>query len=86
MTTAKDAYPFEFVWIDGDRLPFDAWRGRPVVVCNRAAGSSAALTSVLTASISRLPRTDPNELERIGVLGSSHRRPLVSIQREGRNR
>ena len=56
MTTAKDAYPFEFVWIDGDGLPFDAWRERPVLVGNRAAGSSVALTSVLTASISRLPR------------------------------
>jgi len=24
ITTAEDAYRFEFVWIDGDRLPFDA--------------------------------------------------------------
>jgi len=56
MTTAKDAYLVEFAWIDGDGLPFDAWRERPVLVGNRAAGSSVALTSVLTASISRLPR------------------------------
>jgi hypothetical protein len=48
MTATEDAYRFEFVWTDGDRLPFDAWRGRPVFVVNTAAGSSAALTSVLT--------------------------------------
>ena len=24
MTATEDAYRFEFVWIDGDRLPFDA--------------------------------------------------------------
>src|SRR5205823_5588658 len=56
MTAIEDAYCFEFVWINGDRLSFDVWRGRPVLVGNTAAGSSAALTSVLTASISRLPR------------------------------
>ena len=56
MTATEDAYRFEFAWIEGDRLPFDAWCGRPVLVGNTAAGSSAALTSVLTASISRLPR------------------------------
>src|ERR1700730_12246985 len=56
MTAIEDTYRFEFVWIDGDRLPFDTWRGRPVLVGDTAAGSSAALTSVLTASISRLPR------------------------------
>ena len=56
MIATQDAYRFEFAWIDRDRLPFDAWRGRLLLVVNTAAGSSAALTSVLTASISRLPR------------------------------
>ncbi|HWS63716.1 MAG TPA: hypothetical protein VN325_13250, partial [Steroidobacteraceae bacterium] len=42
MTATEDAYRFEFAWIEGDRLPFDAWRGRPVLVVNTAAGSSAA--------------------------------------------
>src|SRR5439155_9623411 len=32
MTATEDAYRCEFVWTDGDRLPFDAWRGRPVFV------------------------------------------------------
>jgi hypothetical protein len=36
MTATEDAYRFEFVWTDGDRLPFDAWRGRPVFVVNTA--------------------------------------------------
>src|SRR3984893_3327669 len=30
------AYQFEFVSIDGERLPLDAWRGRPVLVVNTA--------------------------------------------------
>ncbi len=36
MTATKDPYGFEFVSIDGARLPFDAWRGRPVLVVNTA--------------------------------------------------
>ena len=32
MTDADDAYQFEFISIDGERLPLDAWRGRPVLV------------------------------------------------------
>ena len=31
-----DAYQFEFVSIDGDKLPLAAWRGRPVLVVNTA--------------------------------------------------
>src|SRR5712692_5292329 len=31
-----DAYQFEFVAIDGDKLPLAAWRGRPVLVVNTA--------------------------------------------------
>jgi glutathione peroxidase len=36
MTDADDAYQFEFISIDGERLPLDAWRGRPVLVVNTA--------------------------------------------------
>ena len=32
MTDTEDAYRFEFVSIDGDKLPLAAWRGRPVLV------------------------------------------------------
>ena len=31
-----DAYKFEFVSIDGDKLPLAEWRGRPVLVVNTA--------------------------------------------------
>src|SRR2546430_16455253 len=31
-----DAYQFEFVSIDGDKLPLAEWRGRPVLVANTA--------------------------------------------------
>jgi glutathione peroxidase len=31
-----DAYQFEFVSLDGDKLPLAAWRGRPVLVVNTA--------------------------------------------------
>ena len=31
-----DAYQFEFVGHDGERLPLAAWRGRPVLVVNTA--------------------------------------------------
>ena len=31
-----DAYQFEFTSIDGDKLPFAEWRGRPVLVVNTA--------------------------------------------------
>ncbi len=31
-----DAYQFEFVAIDGDKLPLAAWRGRPVLIVNTA--------------------------------------------------
>ena len=31
-----DAYQFEFVSIDGDKLPLAEWRGRPVLVVNTA--------------------------------------------------
>jgi len=33
---AGDAYQFEFVSIDGEKLPFSAWRGHPVLVVNVA--------------------------------------------------
>ena len=36
MTDTKDVYRFEFTSIDGDKLPFEAWRGRPVLVVNTA--------------------------------------------------
>ena len=36
MTDTEDAYRFEFSSIDGDSLPLDAWRGRPVLVVNTA--------------------------------------------------
>lgn len=36
MTDADDAYRFEFVSIDGDKLPLEVWRGRPVLVVNTA--------------------------------------------------
>jgi glutathione peroxidase len=36
MTDTDDAYQFEFVSIDGERLPLDAWRGQPVLVVNTA--------------------------------------------------
>ena len=36
MTATEDPYRFEFTSIDGDSLPFEAWRGRPVLVVNTA--------------------------------------------------
>jgi len=36
MTATEDAYRFEFTSIDGDNLPFETWRGRPVLVVNTA--------------------------------------------------
>jgi glutathione peroxidase len=36
MTDTEDPYQFEFTSIDGDTLPFEAWRGRPVLVVNTA--------------------------------------------------
>ena len=33
---AGDAYRFEFVSLDGGKLPLSAWRGRPVLVVNTA--------------------------------------------------
>jgi glutathione peroxidase len=36
MTDTDDAYGFEFVSIDGEPLPLEAWRGRPVLVVNTA--------------------------------------------------
>jgi glutathione peroxidase len=36
MTATEDAYRFEFMSIDGDKLAFEAWRGRPVLVVNTA--------------------------------------------------
>jgi glutathione peroxidase len=36
MTTDLDPYGFEFASIDGDKLPLDAWRGRPVLIVNTA--------------------------------------------------
>src|SRR5205823_13626740 len=36
MPDTDDAYQFEFVSIDGERLPLDAWRGHPVLVVNTA--------------------------------------------------
>ena len=32
----SDAYQFEFVSLDGDKLPLSEWRGRPVLVVNVA--------------------------------------------------
>ena len=36
MTDTDDAYQFEFVSIDGERLPLDARRGQPVLIVNTA--------------------------------------------------
>jgi glutathione peroxidase len=36
MTETEDAHRFEFASIDGERLPLDAWRGRPVLIVNTA--------------------------------------------------
>jgi glutathione peroxidase len=36
MSTEEDPYEFEFVSIDGERLPLAAWRGRPVLIVNTA--------------------------------------------------
>ena len=36
MSAAEDAYRFEFTSIDGDKLPLEAWRGRPMLVVNTA--------------------------------------------------
>jgi glutathione peroxidase len=33
---AGDAYQFEFIALDGDKLPLAEWRGRPVLVVNVA--------------------------------------------------
>ena len=35
-TETGDAYQFEFVSLDGDKLPLAAWRGRPVLIVNTA--------------------------------------------------
>jgi glutathione peroxidase len=35
-TQSGDAYQFEFVSLEGDKLPLAAWRGRPVLVVNTA--------------------------------------------------
>jgi glutathione peroxidase len=35
-TNETDAYQFEFVSLDGDKLPLAAWRGRPVLIVNTA--------------------------------------------------
>jgi glutathione peroxidase len=35
-TKTGDAYQFEFVSLDGDKLPLAAWRGHPVLVVNTA--------------------------------------------------
>jgi glutathione peroxidase len=36
MSASENAFEFEFVSIDGEKLPLDAWRGRPVLVVNTA--------------------------------------------------
>ena len=36
MADSDHAYQFEFVSIDGEPLPLDQWRGRPVLVVNTA--------------------------------------------------
>ncbi|MBV9200651.1 MAG: glutathione peroxidase, partial [Alphaproteobacteria bacterium] len=36
MTDTNDAYRFDFISIDGEPLPLDAWRGRPVLIVNTA--------------------------------------------------
>jgi glutathione peroxidase len=36
MSETEDAYRFEFSSIEGDSLPLEAWRGRPVLVVNTA--------------------------------------------------
>src|SRR5436309_15533194 len=35
-SAGDDAYQFEFVSIDGDKLPLAEWRGRPVLIVNTA--------------------------------------------------
>ncbi len=34
--TEGDAYQFEFVSLEGEKLPLAGWRGRPVLVVNTA--------------------------------------------------
>ena len=36
MTVEEDAYRFEFIALDGGKLPLAQWRGRPVLVVNTA--------------------------------------------------
>jgi glutathione peroxidase len=36
MAETKNAHPFEFVSIEGESLPLEGWRGRPVLVVNTA--------------------------------------------------
>jgi glutathione peroxidase len=36
MSTVEDPYQFEFVSIDGEKLPLAAWRDRPVLIVNTA--------------------------------------------------
>jgi glutathione peroxidase len=36
MTDTDAAHRFQFISIDGERLPLDAWRGRPVLIVNTA--------------------------------------------------
>jgi glutathione peroxidase len=36
MPGPENAYRFEFMSIDGEKLPLDTWRGRPVLVVNTA--------------------------------------------------
>lgn len=33
---SEDLYAFEFLSIDGDKLPLESWRGRPVLIVNTA--------------------------------------------------
>ena len=36
MPAAENAHQFAFTSIDGEKLPLDAWRGRPVLIVNTA--------------------------------------------------
>ena len=36
MSNDDNAHRFEFTSIDGEKLPLDAWRGRPILVVNTA--------------------------------------------------